>query len=460
MDVRNKVYWVIGLARSGCAAGQLLRRHGARVLGVDDGNEGDIRRRWEREGLTNMAPEAFDELFVDGNWPLMLPDSRPDAVIVSPGVPLENPHLCGLPGDIPILGELELGARFCQAKLVAITGTNGKSTTTEMIAHILRQTGARVEALGNLGQPLSLVADEMDPEDIAVVEVSSFQLETVNEFCPQVGLCLNLAPDHQDRYPDLQAYFAAKENLAKLVSPDGSFITWTECPEARQWQHGGTLQLFGVREKGASVYFQDEKLYITRNEKPHELMPMDDLALQSPPNFLNALASVSAGLAMGLGDAPLRKGLQSFRGLRHRHEIVGELNGMRFINDTKATNVHAVCAGLDGYRGKVVLVAGGSGKGEDYSPLRDVMGAVCHVVLLGAEGPAIGEALDSVVATTLVSSMDEAVALAVNLGQPDADVLLSPACASFDMFANYRQRGEAFTAAALKLGAVEPGEDQ
>jgi len=133
------------------------------------------------------------------------------------------------------------------------------------------------------------------------------------------------------------------------------------------------------------------------------------------------------------------------------------LEGTRFINDTKATNVHAVCAGLDGYRGSVVLIAGGSGKGEDYTPLRQVMESVRHVVLLGAEGPAIGEALGSVVPTTVATSMDEAVALAARLGQPDADVLLSPACASFDMFASYRQRGEAFAAAALKLGAVEPG---
>ncbi len=142
---------------------------------------------------------------------------------------------------------------------------------------------------------------------------------------------------------------------------------------------------------------------------------------------------------------------------RHRHEFVAKLGGIRFVNDTKATNVHAVCAGLDGYRGSVVLIAGGSGKGEDYTPLREVMGSVKHVVLIGAEGPSIGSALGSLVPTTLASSMDEAVAIAAQNAQPGATVLLSPACASFDMFANYRKRGDAFTAAALKIGAVEPG---
>jgi len=448
-DVRDKICWVVGLARSGCAAGGLLRRHGSRVVGVDDATVDSVRGRWDREGLSPAAEAAFDELAVGGK----IPDSLPGLVVVSPGVPLDHGLLTSLPAGVPVIGELELGARFCRAETAAITGTNGKTTTTELVTHLGRTAGRRAHALGNVGRPFCDVADGLDPGDLAVLEVSSFQLETVTTFSPRVGAVLNLAPDHLDRYPDLASYYLAKRNLAERTDPSGTFVTWTGCPEAVRWPTSANRSLFGEENLGAGVFFRDGELMFDLQGEALPLMARDDLALQSPPNLLNALAATAIGLALDFDREAIAEGLGSFAGLPHRHERVARRGGVVFINDTKATNVHAVCAGLDGYRGEVVLIVGGSGKGEDYTPLREVMDAVRTVVLIGEEGPAIGEALAGRVPLRTAATMDEAVAVAAGLAEPDAAVLLSPACASFDMFHNYGERGGAFTAAALAVGA-------
>lgn len=454
-DVNGRTVWVVGLAKSGCAAGLLLRDEGARVIGLDDADDAAVRRRWDREGLPTLAPRAFDEIHTGGGWPIAdLP--TPWAVVISPGVPLDHPLLRGLPAGVPVLGEMELASRWCAAPMVAVTGTNGKSTVTEWIAHLARKGGRRAEAVGNVGRPLSLVARELGPEDLAVAEVSSFQLETVSSFAPQVGVVLNLAPDHLDRYPDLAAYYRAKQVLAGCVPAGGSFVTWTGCPEARAWPTVARRVLFGDRQQGASVRWDGERLVAELEGGARELVSSDQLALTSPPNLINALASVAAAAAAGTPPAALAAGLRDFHGLPHRHQPVGRRGGVVFIDDSKATNVHAVCGGLAGWQGQVVLIVGGSGKGEDYAPLRAVMGAVRHLVAIGQEGPAIAAVLADLVPTSAAAGLDEAVALAADLAEPDAAVLLSPACASFDMFANYHQRGEAFAAAALRAGATAP----
>jgi UDP-N-acetylmuramoylalanine--D-glutamate ligase len=450
---QDKVCWVVGLARSGCAAGGLLRRHGARVLGVDDADQPSVGLRWRNEGIEDLAETAFDELVTGGR----MPGQKPDLVVISPGVPVDHPLLTGLAAEVPVIGELELGSRFCRATMAAITGTNGKTTTTELVAHLGRKAGRRAEALGNVGRPLCLVAEELEPDDLAILEVSSFQLESVHRFAPRVGAVLNLAPDHLDRYPDLAAYYRAKKVLADIVPPAGTFITWTECPESLAWPTAAGRVLFGQESGGAQVFYREGRLWVTQDKEAWPLLDSSALALQSPPNLLNALAGAAIGLALDLAPAAVARGLQDFPGLPHRHQLVARRGGVAFINDTKATNVHAVCAGLDGFPDPVVLIAGGSGKGEDYSPLTGVMDQVRHVVLIGQEGPAIDRALRGAVPTHQAGSMEDAVAMAADLAEPDAIVLLSPACASFDMFANYGKRGEAFVAAALAAGADPTG---
>jgi UDP-N-acetylmuramoylalanine--D-glutamate ligase len=418
-------------------------------MGLDDADESTVKLRWRSELIEDLANQAFDELRVGGDRPARMPD----LAVVSPGVPMDHPALQTLPSGVPVIGELELAARFCRAPMVAITGTNGKTTTTELVAHLGRKAGLRAEALGNVGRPLSLVAEDLTPDDLAVLEVSSFQLESVREFRPRLGAVLNLAPDHLDRYPDLSAYYAAKKVLADIVLPDGAFVTWTECPEARGWPTRARRILFGLKENGARVFFDAGRLWSTVAGQARPLVDSDALALRSPPNLLNALAGAAIALGLDLEPAAVAAGLQDFPGLPHRHELVARRGGVTFVNDTKATNVHAVRAGLDGFPDPVVLIVGGSGKGEDYAPLAEVMDRVRHVILIGQEGPAIGRALAGVVEATQAATMEEAVALAADLAEPDAVVLLSPACASFDMFANYGKRGEAFVTAALAAGA-------
>jgi UDP-N-acetylmuramoylalanine--D-glutamate ligase len=453
--VQGKRVLVLGLGRSGCAAAALLRRHGAVTVGVDDAEGETVARRWEREDLAGTANVAFDEVITGPDWSLRLAGD-PDAVVLSPGVPAEHTGLLRWrQAGVPIHGELEWAARFLTGRSVAITGTNGKSTTTAWVAHVLQASGLISPALGNLGTPLAAEVEALGPGSVAVIECSSFQLETVEAWRPEVGVVLNLAPDHLDRYADLAAYYQAKARLARQVDDQGWFITATDCAEARRWPHAGQLALFGRPDPAATAWLDDGHLWIRWRGHVRALLPLSELRLQSPPNLLNAAATVAAAMPLVDDLDAVAEGLRTFPGLAHRHQLVGRLGGVEFVNDTKATNVHAVQEGLRGYPRPVVLIAGGRGKGEDYRPLREVMGAVRHVVTIGEEGPAIAAVLGDLVPTTAAADLPDAVNLAADLARPDATVLLAPACASFDMFSGYRERGEAFVAAARALGAEE-----
>jgi len=450
-------HWlVVGLARSGCAAGALLRRRGARVLGVDDASGPDVRARWEQRHLGEQAEIAFDAVRCGPDWADDLPPL--DGVVLSPGVPTDHPGLRGLRDGVPLIGELELGWRCCRARAVAVTGTNGKTTTTELTAHLLRAAGLDARALGNVGRPFCDVADDLDADAVAVLECSSFQLETIDTFRPVAGAVLNLAPDHLDRYPGLASYFAAKRRLLDALDDEGLFVTWTGCDEALSWP-APRRTLFGAGQDGASVLLRDG---VIGRERPHgfqSLLPWDELPLNGHPNLLNALAAVALVEPFDLPAAAVAAGLRTFHGLEHRQQTVAHLDGVAFVDDSKATNVHAVCAGLAGYRADVVLILGGSGKGEDYAPLRAALGPVAHVILIGAEGAALGKALAGECPLHAADDLTAAVALGAVLAAPGGTVLLSPACASFDMFRDYHHRGVVFRDAARALpGAVAEGE--
>ena len=444
LQVKDRLWLVSGLARSGCAAGALLRRHGARVIGVDDAPREDLEARWARSGLTDSAAAAFDEIVTGGDWSARTPAA--DGVVISPGVPLDHPGLRARAGT-PILGELELASRFCAARTVAITGTNGKTTTTELTAHLLRVAGLDARALGNVGRPFADVADTLAPDAVAVLEISSFQLETVYAFAPVAGAVLNLAPDHQDRYPDLEAYFVAKRRLADRVRATGLFITWTGCAPALAWPYGRRL-LFGEAAAGAEVYARDGMLYRSEDDDPEVILPLDELGLRGGPNRLNALAAVALVEPFGLDAEILAEGLRGFTGLPHRQQEVARRGELVFVNDSKATNVHAVCAGLAGYERDVHLILGGSGKAEDYAPLRAAMGPVARVVVIGDEAERIAAALEGAVPLERALDLPAAVRLCAEAAGERGTVLLSPACASFDMFRDYNHRGEVFAAAA------------
>jgi UDP-N-acetylmuramoylalanine--D-glutamate ligase len=457
LDLRGKVMLVIGLARSGCAAGGLLRRHGARVIGYDDAPGETLAERWHRDDLTGLADRAFDEIHAGGGRSFL--DGRDPAgllagAVLSPGVPQDHPLVRELVGKIPVRGELEWAARFCAATLVAVTGTNGKSTTVELAAHLARAAGWRAEALGNVGRPLSLRADELGPRDLAVLEVSSFQLESVESFSPRVGTVLNLAPDHLDRYASLADYYRAKRRLVEQLAPGSTFVTWTGCGTARRWPAPGPTLLFGERADGADVYWRDGRLLVAGGATVQVVSEQTPPALSAEANLINATAAVATLWPLSPDPAGLAAGLHTFRGLPHRQQPVARLGDVMFVDDSKATNVAAVVAALDGREEPVVLIAGGRGKGEDYRPLRELAERLRAVIAIGEEGPALSAALSDLVEVHAAGTMDEAVASGHRLALPAGTVLLSPACASFDMFQDYRERGEAFAAAARSLGAL------
>ncbi len=459
-DVRGATFVVLGLARSGCAAGALLRRHGAAVIGYDDAAEPALREAWAARGLAELAAAAFDELRAGGAAG-DLAGRRVDGVVLSPGFPPDHALAAALRTRAPVLGELEWAARFCRARLVGITGTNGKTTTTELAAHLARAAGLRAEALGNVGRPLSARADLLAPDDVAVLELSSFQLETIVNFQPQVAVVMNLEPDHLDRYATVAAYFAAKRRLVAALPPDGAFVTWTDCAQARAWPSPSAPLLFGSRERGATVWVEAERIGCAWRGGAHELATAGGLRLRGAPNLLNAAAAAAALLPLGVEPAALAAGLPTFRGLPHRQQVVARLGDVAFVDDSKGTNVAAVVAGLAGYARGVVLIVGGRGKGEDYAPLRAAMGPVEAVVAIGEEGPAIAAALAGAVRVERAGTLPEAVALAAGLAAPRGTVLLSPACASFDMFRDYAERGAVFAAAARRLGArAEESEEE
>ncbi len=453
MQVKDTTWLVLGLARSGCAAGALLRRHGARVIGVDDASLTMIEDRWRQSGLTDQAKVAFDDIVVGPDWPTRVP--APDGIIISPGVPGDHPGLKTWP-DTPVLGEIELAARFHRGRSVAITGTNGKTTTTELTAHLLRCAGLDARALGNVGRPFADVADEMSPESVAVLEMSSFQLETVERFAPEAGAVLNLAPDHLDRYVDLDAYFAAKSRLATCLQSRGTFVTWTDCRPALDWPAHHRL-LFGDPDAGADVYVRDGVVTRRQEGTDDSILPVAEMALRGGPNLLNVCAAVALVSTFDLSSSCLAEGLRTFKGLPHRQEEVARQGDLIFVNDSKATNVHAVCAGLSGYESGVHLILGGSAKGEDFTPLRDVMGPVARVVVIGDEADRIAAALDGVVPIDRANSLVEAMARAADAAGGHGTVLLSPACASFDMFRDYNHRGEVFRDEARRLVAENGG---
>jgi UDP-N-acetylmuramoylalanine--D-glutamate ligase len=449
LRVEGTRWLVIGLARSGCAAGGLLRRHGASVVGADDAAPAEIESRWVDAGLADAAAAAFDEVLAGPDWPARA--GAPGGIVLSPGVPTGHPALARWPG-VPRLGELELASRFCRARLLAVTGTNGKTTTTELTAHLLRTAGLQAHALGNVGRPFADRADELEPTAVAVLEVSSFQLETVDSFKPEAGAVLNLAPDHLDRYRDLDAYFAAKRRLAERLQPDGLFVTWTGCAPALDWPVRHRL-LFGDADAGADVHVAGGVIRRKGPQGPEPVLPVDELPLRGAPNLLNACAAVALVTTCGLPADALAEGLRGFAGLPHRQEVVARRGELVFVNDSKATNVHAVCAGLAGYERDVVLILGGSGKAEDFRPLRAALGPVARVVVMGDEADRIAEALAGAVPLERAASFADAVRAAARAAGDRGTVLLSPACASFDMFQDYNERGKAFRNEARRLAA-------
>ena len=440
---------VVGLARSGVAAAHLLQAAGATVTVADGKEEKDLAGalvRLDRAAIQVKLGPGYEKALVGA-----------DLVVISPGVPTDaNVLTDARRNGIPVIGELELASRFVTAPMLAVTGTNGKSTTVTLTGLLLKESGKRVFVGGNLGTPLSEAALEthQNPQgvdyDYLVVEVSSFQLETIRTFRPSIAALLNITPDHLDRYPSLAPYVAAKARIFENQTDRDYAVLNRDDP--RVAEIGGNVRArrleFSRRQpidEGCGV--QGDRLVLRLNGRETMVCRMAEIRVPGAHNIANAMAAVTISSVCGCPPEIMQRVLRTFPGLEHAMELVREREGVQYINDSKGTNVDATLKALDSFDQPIILIAGGKDKGADFGKLREAVGRrVKHVILIGEAKPALKQALEGASVLTDAVSLRAALDNASNLAQPGDIVLLSPACASFDMFADYQDRGRQFKA--------------
>ncbi|MDP2469510.1 MAG: UDP-N-acetylmuramoyl-L-alanine--D-glutamate ligase [Candidatus Palauibacterales bacterium] len=379
-----------------------------------------------------------------------------DLVVVSPGIdPTSDIRRRVSDAGVRTIAEVELGWRDLRSRVVAITGTNGKTTTTGLVAHVLETGGLTAVAAGNIGLPLSEIALQESQPDWVALELSSFQLADQETVHPDIGVLLNLSPDHLDRYRDVQSYYADKHRLFEDATPDSRWVLNADDPTSLALPAGadGTYYHFSVSgpvDRGA--YLGSDGVMRCRLVDEVEWMPATDLRLLGPHNVANSLAAGLACAIVGVGPESIARGLSTFDALPHRLQPVGEHDGILWVNDSKATNISATAVALRSFERPVVLILGGRHKGEPYSNLVPHMARIRAVVAYGEAAPRIVSDLAGSVDTLVVESgIDAVVRVARELAHPGDVVLLSPACSSYDMFPNYRERGRAFEAAVRAL---------
>jgi UDP-N-acetylmuramoylalanine--D-glutamate ligase len=437
MNLKEKKVMVLGLARTGWDCARFLVSEGARVLVTDLRSEKELKQAIE--ALTGLPIEYHlgDE---DRSWVKGV-----DLVIPSPGVPPKNPILEEAKArDIPILSEIEIAYHFLRAPLVAITGTNGKSTTTTLIGEIFKAAGTKVFVGGNIGTPLIGFVSGM--WDWGVVEISSFQLEYVEEFRPKIAVLLNLTEDHLDRYPDFAAYCRAKERI--FAAQRGDDVAVLNRDDPLVWPVRERIRArivsFGFAEVPEGVFATADQI-VWRDGSREEKFSLDGVKIHGVHNVENMMAAIAVAKAAGTRRDAIQKTLEDFSGLEHRLEFVRERNGVRYYNDSKGTNVGAVAKSLASFSAPVILLAGGVDKGGSYAPLEDeIRRKVRRLVLFGAAKDAIAKSLGHLTETATVENLEAAVRDAATHARPGDVVLLSPACSSFDMFQNYAERGKVF----------------
>lgn len=437
MELRNKQVLVVGLARTGMECARFLVNQGAKVSVSDLRSETDLEN--EIHALKGL-PIRYLLAGEERHWLEGM-----DLVVPSPGVPAANPLLQEANRrGIEILSEIELAYRFSRFPIVAITGTNGKSTTTTLVGEMLKANGMRVFIGGNIGAPLIGFAG--GDWEWGVVEISSFQLEWIKEFRPRVAVLLNLSEDHLDRYPDFAVYCRAKERIFEnqtatdvaILNRDDSLV-WglAQSMPAR-------IVSFGFSEVDQGVFAKSEEI-VCRDASTEERFPLRHVKIQGVHNVENMMAAIAVAKAIGMPAQIIQQTLERFPGLEHRLEFVREKNGVRYYNDSKGTNVGAVVKSLASFSAPVILLAGGVDKGGDYGVLRDgIRKGVKRLLLFGAAKEIIAKALGTLTETVLVDDMEVAVRDAHQHAQPGDVVLLSPACSSFDMFRDYAERGRVF----------------
>jgi UDP-N-acetylmuramoylalanine--D-glutamate ligase len=446
-SVAGKRVTVVGAARSGIAAATLLLARGALVTLSD-------RRRMVAEAEPLGARGV--ELELGGHRSETFRNA--DVIVTSPGVPSEHPLLSDARAHgIPVIGEIELASRWLKGRVIAITGTKGKSTTTALTGRILEQSGFRVTVGGNIGEPLCAQVDRSTPETLHVVETSSFQLEGIDTFHPWISVMLNFSPDHLDRHPSVEAYGAAKARIFENQTARDWAVINADDPAvldlARQAR--AAKRLFARRQRLPAGIVIDGAWIAERGDGTLErLVPLSAIHLLGPHLVDDVMAAATVGAIVGVTTAAMTTAVDGFRGLEHAMELVAEYHGVRFVNDSKATNVESALRSIESFDTGVVPIVGGRFKGGDLRLLRAPTAArATAVVAIGEARALVRGALGDLVPVHDADSIDEAVVTAFRLARPAGVVLLAPACASFDMFRDYAERGQRFKAEVHRLGA-------
>jgi UDP-N-acetylmuramoylalanine--D-glutamate ligase len=444
-DVTSKRVTVAGAARSGLAAAELLARRGAQVTLSDTRTEIP-----EAQPLTTLGVE----LELGGHRTPTFTGA--DLVVLSPGVPPEQAAVAAARDHgVPVIGEIELAYRWLQGRVIAITGTKGKSTTTALTGRILAAAGFKVTVGGNIGAPLSAQVSDSTPDTLHVVETSSFQLEQIDAFHPWIAVMLNFSPDHLDRHPTVEAYAAAKARIFENQEPSDWAVVNADDPtvlELARRGRGGRHPFARETSLSTGTVLESGWIVNRRADRADRLVPLEAIHLLGRHLLIDVMAAATVGAIAGVPPPAMMTAVDSFRGLEHAMELAGEVRGVRFVNDSKATNVESALRSIESFEDGLVPIMGGRFKGGDLGLLRLPLAARAKaLVTIGEAAPLMRDAFADVVLVHEAESLEKAVRLGYELAQPSGVVLLAPACASFDMFRDYAERGRMFKEVVERL---------
>ena len=451
MELKNKRVLVVGLGKSGIAAAMYLRKQGARVT-VSDSRSATA--------LAKEIPALLDAgVMVESGGHGLLTFRRQDLIVISPGVPLDTPEVKQAIGyGVPVIGELELASRFIKGRIVAITGSNGKTTTTTLIGKIFAHAGLATLVGGNIGTPVIELAPASTDETLDVLEVSSFQLETIETFRPWIALVLNITPDHLDRHGSFENYAAMKARITEGQQADDFLILNAEDKPTQMVAAKTKAQIFWFsarRQIKQGAFVHGESIFFLAKEggKPEPIMPVAEIPLRGSHNVENVLAAVCAARLAGVDAEKIRAAVASFKAVEHRLEFVRCLQGVDYFNDSKATNVDAAIKAIEAFPSGIHLILGGKDKDSDYTVLASLLRErVKAVYTIGSAAEKIERELSGVVKMVGAGTIDIAVREASQAAVPGDVVLLAPACSSFDQFENYEHRGRTFRQIVNALG--------
>ena len=455
MELKNKRVLVVGLGRSGAASAIFLQEHGAKVIVSDSKSEAQLQRDVPAlldRGISIETGQHGERTFRDQ-----------DMIVVSPGVPSDQPQLQHARSmGIPVIGEVELAFRFLQGKVLAITGSNGKTTTTTLVGDIMAKSGKKTLVGGNIGTPVISLAGQSTRQSLVVLEISSFQLESIHQFRPWIAAILNITPDHLDRHHTFQAYVDAKLRIFENQQVSDFAILNADDPTSAGLKSKikSNLLWFSRRQRiEGGAFLNGDQIIFRQNGQEQNVLSRSDIQLKGDHNLENVLAAVCMTMVAGCTPQQVRQGVKEFSAVEHRLELVATINGVTFYNDSKATNVDATVKALESFPRNIHIILGGKDKGSDYTVLNPLLRErVKRAYLIGAASDKIASQVQGSAELVRSGTLERAVHQAFDSAKAGDIVLLAPACASFDQFENYEHRGRVFKKLVQSLTPVVTGD--